>query len=115
MRHAVAQFTALMDASRRFRSGVAADSAGGRKLLEEALHPRQVLALVRVNLGISSFEISIGKDGRCTVARPRDENRVQVIFVNQPVEMDVGKGLTGIRPPMTQQSSLDLFHLQRLL
>ena len=40
VRDAVAQLTALVDAAGRFGSGVAADPAGKRKLLEEALHPR---------------------------------------------------------------------------
>src|SRR6266699_1997136 len=72
VRDAIAQFTALVNASGRFRSGVAADSAGERKLLKEALHPSQVLALVRVNLRIRSLEIGLGKDSWRTVARPRD-------------------------------------------
>jgi hypothetical protein len=93
---------------------VAADSAWERKLLEEALHPGQVLALIGVNLGIGSFEISIGKDGRCAVARPGNENRIQVIFVDKAVEMDVGEGLTGIRAPMAQESRLRVLNLQRL-
>src|SRR5882757_7830006 len=102
MRDAVTQFTALMDASGRFRSGVAANSAGERKLFEEALHPGQVLALVGVNLGIRSLDVGLREDSWGTMARSRDENRVQVIFVNQPVEMGVGKGLTGIGAPMAQ-------------
>src|SRR5262249_1620551 len=44
-RDAVAQFAALMDASGRLRSGVAADSTGERELFKESLHPGQVLAL----------------------------------------------------------------------
>ena len=104
VRDAVAQLTPLVDAAGRFRSGVAANPAGERKLLEEALHPRQVLALVRVNLGIRSFEIGLGQNSRRTVAGPGDENRIQVVLVDQPVEVDVGKGLAGVRAPMAQQS-----------
>src|SRR5439155_24000150 len=99
-RAAVPRLSALMNASGRFRSSVAADSPQERTLLEEALHPGQVLALVRVNLGIRSLEIGLGKDSWRTVARPGDEHRVPVSFVNQPVEMHVGKGLTGIGAPM---------------
>jgi hypothetical protein len=89
-----------MNASGRFRSSVTADSTRERKLFEEALHPGQVLALVRVNLGIRSFEIGIGKNSRRTVAWSGDENRIQVIFINQPIEVDIGEGLSGIRAPV---------------
>src|SRR6516164_4838325 len=100
VRGAVAQFTSLMDASGRFRRGVATDSPGERELFKEPLHPGQVLALVRVDFGIRSLEIRLGKHSWRTVTRPGDENRVQVIFVNQPIKMDPGEGLTGVRAPM---------------
>ena len=77
-----------------------ANSTRERKLFEETLHPSQVLTLVRVNLGIGSLEIRIGKNSRRTVAWSGDENRIQVIFINQPIEVDIGEGLSGIRAPV---------------
>src|SRR5262249_25103135 len=100
MRDTIAKFTPLMDTSGRFRSGMAANPTGEGKLLEEAQHSSQAFALVRVNLGIRSFEIGLGENSRRAVTRPGDENCIEVILVDQPVEVDVSKGLAGIRAPM---------------
>ena len=45
---------------------------------------------------------------------PREVDRVQVVLLNQPVEMDVGKGLAGIRAPVTQHAWLYVLDLERL-
>src|SRR5262249_47683836 len=50
VRDAVSQLTALVEASRCFGSGVAANPARERKLFEEALHSRKVFTLVGINL-----------------------------------------------------------------
>src|SRR2546430_489045 len=102
-----------MDTTGGFGSGVAANAAWERKLLEEALHPCQIFTLVRVNLGIRSLEIGLGQDRRRTVTRPGDENGIQIVLVNQAVEVDVGKGLAGIRAPMAQEPGLRVLQLQR--
>jgi hypothetical protein len=36
------------------------------------------------------------------VARPRHENRVKIILLNQTVKMDIGERLAGIRAPVSQ-------------
>ena len=114
VRDAVAQLAALVDAAGRFGGGVAADAAGERELLEEALHPGQVFALVRVDLGIRPFEVGLGQDRRRAVPGPGDEDRVQVVLLDQPVEVDVREGLAGVRAPVAQQARLDVLELQRL-
>src|SRR5215468_3191650 len=103
-----------MDTSGCFGSRVAADPAGERELLEETLHSRQIFAHRRVDFRICSFQVGVGQNSRRSVTRSREENRIQVILVDQPVEVDVGEGLAGVRAPMTQQSSLDMLSLQRL-
>ena len=45
---------------------------------------------------------------------PGNVERVQVVLLNQPVEMDVGEGLAGIRAPVTQHAWLDVLDLERL-
>ena len=88
---AVAQLAALVDAAGRFGGGVAADAAGEGELLEEALQPRQVLTLVRVDLGVGPLEVGLGQDRRRPVAGAGDVDRVQVVLLDQPVEVDVGE------------------------
>ena len=93
---------------------VAADAAGERELLEEALQPRQVLTLVRVDLGVRPLEVGLGQDRRRAVPGPGDVDRVQVVLLDQPVEVDVGERLAGVGAPVAQQARLDVLDLQRL-
>src|SRR6516165_2518717 len=114
MRDAVAKLTALVDTAGRFRRGVAPDPAGKGELLEETLHPGEVFALVRIDLGIAAFEVRLRQDRRRPVPGATDVDGIQIVLVYQPVEMDVGKGLASIRPPMAQQPRLYMLQGQRL-
>jgi len=55
VRDAVAELTPLMNTAGRFRGSVAANATGERELLKEALHPGQILSLVRVDLGVGAL------------------------------------------------------------
>ena len=48
------------------------------------------------------------------MAWPGDVDRVQVVLVDQPVEVDVGERLAGVRAPVAQHARLDVLDLQRL-
>src|ERR1700733_1647780 len=61
MGKAVTEFAALVNRSRGFRSAMAADASRKRKLLQELVHPFDILTLVRINLRIHSFEITVGE------------------------------------------------------
>lgn len=45
----------------------------------------------------------------------RDEERIEIILFDQSVEMHIGKHLSCITAPMTQQSTLEMLQLERLL
>src|SRR6516162_8639889 len=96
MRDAVAKLAAFVNAAGRFGCGVAADAAGKGKLLKEVLQPRDVFALFRIDFGVCSFEICLRQYGRRSVAGATDEDRIQVVLLDQAVEVDVGEGLTGV-------------------
>src|SRR5262249_60255474 len=102
-----------MDTAGGFGSGVAANAAGERKLLKEALHPCHIFTLVRVNLRVGPLEVRLRQDSWRTVPRPGDENGIQIVLVDQPVEVDIRQGLAGIRTPVAYQSCLDVLQLQR--
>ena len=102
MRKAVTQLTALVDAAWRLRSGVAADASGEGELLKEALQPRRVFTLVGVHLGVSALEVSLRQDRGCPVTWPGDIDRVQIVFVDQPVEVNVSEALSGVRAPVAK-------------
>lgn len=48
------------------------------------------------------------------MAGARDINHVEIVFLNQPVEMDTDKTLAWIGAPMADQTLLDVVELQRL-
>ena len=112
VRKAVAEFAALVDAAWRFWRGVAADAARKGELLEEALHPRQIFALVGVNLGIGALEICLGQDGRRPVPGAADIDRVQVVLFDQPIEVNIGEALPGVGAPVTEEARLRVLQAQ---
>src|SRR5208337_2386169 len=99
-----------MDASRRFGGGMAADTARKTELLEEALHSGEVLTLVRIYFGVGSLKVRIRQNCWRPMPRPRDEDCVEIVFVNQAVEVNVGETLARVRAPMAEQPWLRLSH-----
>src|SRR5579872_2281947 len=93
---------------------MAANSPGKRKLLEELVQALGVLALIRVDLGISSFEIRVSESRWGAMSRARDVNHVQIVFFDEAVQMDPDETLTRIGSPMPDQTLLKVFELQGL-
>ena len=98
-----------MYGARRLRRGVAANAAGEGELLEKALHPLLILTFIGVNLRVRPLQVPLREDGWGPVPGTGDEDRVQVILIDQAVEMDVGKALSGSGTPVAQQSLLGVF------
>src|SRR5260370_816420 len=114
VRDAIAEFPALVDTARGFRSCMAADPARKAELPEEALHAGKIFTLVRIDFRVRSFKVRIRQDGRRAVPRTRNEDRIQVILLYQSIKMNVGEALAGVRAPVAQQARLGLLELQRL-
>ncbi|OIQ88722.1 hypothetical protein GALL_293760 [mine drainage metagenome] len=93
---------------------MAADAAGEGKLLEELAHAVQVLALVGIHLAVGAFQIHRPKDAGCAVSGSRHENRIQIVFVDQAVHVDVGECQPRTGSPVPEQAALDVFGLQGL-
>ena len=47
--------------------------------------------------------------------RPRHEDRIQVVFVDQAIHVNVGKGQARTGAPVTEQTPLGVFKFERLL
>jgi hypothetical protein len=103
-----------MDTAGRFRGSVAPNAAGERELLEETLHSRYIFSLIWINHGVRALEVRLRQDRRRPVARPGDNDGVQVVLIDQPVKVKVGEALTGIRAPVTQEPRLRVLRFQRL-
>jgi hypothetical protein len=92
---------------------VAADPAREGKLLEELRHPSLILALVWVNLRVAALKVSWREDARCAVPGPRQEDGVQIILFDQPVQMDVSKAQPWTGAPVAEQPLFDVLQFQR--
>ncbi len=89
VREHVAEFAAFVDRARRFRRAVAADAAGERELLEELAQALFVLALVRVDLRVRAFQVDRAEHPGRAVPGPGQEDHVEVVLLDQPVQVDV--------------------------
>ena len=74
----VAELAALVDRARRLRRRVARDAAGKRELAEELAQAFLPLADVRIQLAVRPLQVRVGDVCRAAVARPCDEDRVEV-------------------------------------
>ena len=115
MREAVAELAALVNGARRFRRDVAPDMAREGELLEELLHPFRVLALVRIDLRVGPFQIRGRQHPWCAVAGPGDEDHVEVVLDDHPVEMHPREGERRARTPVAEQTVLHIVGFQGFL
>src|ERR1019366_3725816 len=106
----IAELPAFVDTSRSFRGGMAAVTARKTELLEEALHPGEVLTLVLIYLGVRSLEVRVRQNCWRPMTRTRNEDCVEIVFINQVVEVNVGETLARVRAPMAEQPWLRLPH-----
>ncbi len=102
---AVAQLAPLVDRARCLGSDVTGDAAREGELLEELLHPRHVLGDVRVDLAVRSLEVHVADERRPAVAGPGDVDHVQIIFLDDPIQVDVDEVLARRGPPVAQQAA----------
>jgi hypothetical protein len=93
---------------------VGTDAAGKGKRLEKALHAFLVLALVRIDLRIGAFQIARGQHARCAMTGAGEEDGVEVVLDDQPVEVDVGEGQRRAGPPVAEGTLLDVLGLEGL-
>src|SRR5271157_561133 len=110
----IPKFTALMNRAWRFGSAVAPDASGKRKLLEELAQPFEVLTLVGIHVRVRSFEITGAQNAGCTVSRAGKKDHIEVVFLDQPVEVNIDKRQSRTRSPMPEQPVLDVLRPQWL-
>ena len=111
---AVSELASLVDRPWSLRSAVASDAAGEGELLEELLQASSILTLIRVDLRVDAFEVAVREGRRSTVAGSGDIDEVEIVFPDEPVEVDPDKGLPGIRAPVSKKAMLDVLCLEGL-
>src|SRR5271165_408473 len=114
MRKHVSQFASFVNRTGSFRRAVAADATREGKLSEELVQAYFVLALFRINFGISALEIAWRQYSWSTVSRTGHEDHVEIQFLDQAIQVDIDEGQPWARAPMSEQAVLDMVGLQRL-
>ncbi len=115
VRQHVAQLTAFVDRTGSFRRAVAADPAGEGELLEELAHPLFVLALVGIDFRVGAFQVNRPQHTRSAMPRSGHEYHVQIVFLDQSIQVNIGERQAGTRAPVPEQAVLDVLRPQRLL
>src|SRR5678816_4388717 len=103
-----------MNRAGRLWRTVAPDAAGKRELFEKLPKPSLFFALFRIDLGISTFQVHGGKNTRCTVARAGQEDHVEVVLLDQPIEVNVCERQTRACSPMPKEPVFHVLRLERL-
>lgn len=114
MRERISQFAAFMDTAWRFWRHVAGNTARKAELLEQFLHPAFVLRDFRVRLCVCAFEVSVSDQRRSSMTGAGNKQDIEILLRDDSVEMDINKVQARRCAPMTEQSGLDVFPLQRL-
>ncbi len=115
VRDGIAELTAFVDRTGRFRRRVARDPAWKRELLEEAAYAGLGAGHARIDLAISALQVGLCDDRWPTVPRSADEDHVEIALLDGAVEMRVDEVKSRGRPPVAEQPRLDLLRQQRFL
>src|SRR6185295_4328338 len=108
------QLSPFVDRARALGRDVAGNAAGKRELPAEPRQAGLVLADLRIDLAVGPFEVRVGDERRAAVPRTRDEDHVEVVFPDHPVQVDVNEAQARGRPPVSEQVRLDVRDLERL-
>ena len=103
----IAQLAALIDRTRRLRRAVRRHAARERELLEQLLHAGLVLRDVRIHLTVGAVEIIIRNIEISAVSGPGEQNQVQIVPLDCPVQMHEDKILSRHRAPVSDDLLLD--------
>src|SRR5229473_2623278 len=96
------------------RSGLSKAAPKG-ELREEAFQAGLVRRNVGIDLAVRSLQVSIGDYPRSAVAGAGDVDHVQIMFFDDPVQMNVNEIQPRRRPPVAEQARLDMVQCQRLI
>ncbi len=110
----ITQLAAFVDGAGRRNADVARHATRRRELAEQSPHTLEVLTDLRVDFRVGSFQIDVGDDRRTAVSGTGEVDGTGVGFFDQPVQVHIDEAQTRRRPPVAQQSRLDVFGSQRL-
>ena len=91
MHQRVTEFAALVDRSRRFRSGVTRDAAGERELPEQTSQTIGILTDIRIDLAVGTFQVGVRDHAWAAVTGPANVNDVEIHRTDGTIEVSVDK------------------------
>ena len=110
MSDGVTKLATFINGTRCFRCAVAWDSAWEGELFEHFLHTFLILADVRINFAVRTFQISVGDHEVSTMSRTGKEDHIQVVTFDDTVAVCINEVLSWYSSPVTNDFLLNLIH-----
>src|SRR5262249_70318 len=110
----VPELTALVDRSRRLGRTVTRHAARKRELPEERSQTLRVVREVAVPLRVRALEPRARVRSGTAMARPGDEERVEVVLANEAIRVRVHEIEARHRAEVTEQPTLDVLRCEWL-
>src|SRR5581483_7859277 len=104
----VTQFAPLVDRAGRWHADMAGDASRCGELTEETTQAGLVLGNLWIDFRVTALEIDVRDQRRPAVSRSGQVDRVDVLFSDQSIEMDIDKAQAGRSTPMTQEPRFDV-------
>ena len=104
----VSEFASLVDGSRGGDGHVGGDAPRSGELPEEPRHTLLVEADPRIDLTVGALQVGSAHQGRPAVSGAGDEHDVLVGLLHQIGDVGVDEGQARGRPPVAEQSRLDV-------
>jgi hypothetical protein len=114
MQQRIAEFAALMNGTRRLRGRVAWYPPWKRELPDEPQNASRMLRHLRIDFAVGSLKPGVGDHARRAVPWAGDEEDVQILVFDDPIEVDIDEIQTGGRAPVAQQARLHMLESKRL-
>ena len=110
MSDGVTKLATFINGTRCFRCAVAWDSAWEGELFEHFLHTFLILADVRINFAVGTFQIGIGNHEVSAMSRTGKQDHIKVITFDDTVAVCINEVLSRYSSPVTNNFFLDLIH-----
>ena len=110
----ISKFSTLIDRTWCFWSTVTRNSAWEWELLKHFLHTFLILADVRINFTIRTFQISVGNQEVSAMSRTGKKNHIQIITFDDTVAVYIDEVLSRYGSPVSDDFFLDLIHCKWL-
>ena len=112
-RQRVTEFAAFVNRPRQAGIKVVRKTARPRKRADELFHARGIVRQLGVKFAQASFEIEIREVRRRAVARPGDEQRVEIVAQDDAVEVGIHEVDPRAGAPVPEQAVFHMRGLQR--